>query len=283
MVDRFARSWQLIRASAGVLTSDKELLVYPLLSMAAGLVVLASFIAPAVALDWLDPSAGTPQAPITWLWLFGLYVTSYFVAFFFNTALVGAALIRMDGGDPHIGDGLRIASTRSVSILGYALIAATVGLVLRAIEERVGWLGRVVVGLLGVGWTVASFLVVPILVSRNVGPVQAIKESAALLRRTWGENLIGMTGLGLVFGLVYVALIVLVLAAGMVASQLQQPIVFLGVLVTVVLAAILLSALHVTLQGIYSAALYRYAADDQAKIPGFDRQLLGSAFAARKH
>jgi len=280
MVDRVARSWQLIRASASVVAADKELLVFPLLSMVAGLLVLASFIAPALALDWLESSAEGWE-PITYLWLFGLYVSSYFVVFFFNTALVGAALMRMEGGDPTIGDGLRIAVARAGSILGYAVIAATVGVLLRAVEERVGWLGRIIVGLLGVAWTVASFLVVPILVSRDVGPLQAVKESAALLRRTWGENVIGMTGLGLVFGFAYVALIVLVLAAGLVASQLQQPLLFIAGLGVVVLAGIGLAALHATLQGIYSAALYRYATGAAVSVEGFDAELLQGAFATR--
>ncbi|UUZ47783.1 DUF6159 family protein [Massilia sp. B-10] len=71
------------------------------------------------------------------------------------------------------------------------MIAATVGVILRAIQERVGFLGRIIVGMLGVGWTIATFLVVPVLVARDKGPVDSIKDSAALLKQTWGENVIG--------------------------------------------------------------------------------------------
>ena len=99
------------------------------------------------------------------------YVVSYFITLFFSTALVGAAMIRMDGGNPTLSDGLRIAWQRKGRIFGYACIAATVGLLLRMIEERVGWVGRIVVKLIGVGWTLATFLVVPIIVTRDVGPV----------------------------------------------------------------------------------------------------------------
>src|SRR5437773_3238791 len=105
-------------------------------------------------------------------------------------------MARLDGGNPTVGDGLAIASSKLTSIAGYTLIAATVGMVLRAIQERVGFLGKIVVGILGAGWSIATYLVVPVLVTRDIGPVEAVKESAMLLRRTWGENLIGQGGIG---------------------------------------------------------------------------------------
>ena len=82
---------------------------------------------------------------------------AYFVAIFFNTALVGAAMIRMDGGNPTLRDGLAIARSRVGRIFGYAVIAATVGLLLQALEQRVGWVGRFVIKLIGVTWTLATF------------------------------------------------------------------------------------------------------------------------------
>jgi hypothetical protein len=130
------------------------------------------------------------------VFLFLFYLVQYSIIFFFNCALVGAAMIRLDGGDPTVRDGLRIASSRIVQIIGYAAIAATVGLILRLIEERAGFIGRWIAGLIGLAFTVATFLTVPILVSRDVGPVEAVKESAALLKKTWGENIIGNGGMG---------------------------------------------------------------------------------------
>ena len=145
---------------------------------------------------------------------FVFYVLAYFVAIFFNTALVGAAMIRMDGGNPTLRDGLAIARSRVGRIFGYAVIAATVGLLLQALEERVGWVGQFVIKLIGVAWTLATFLVVPVLVTRDVGPIDAVKESAALLRETWGENLIGTVGLGLAFAAAY--LVVLLAGGGLI-------------------------------------------------------------------
>lgn len=281
MFERFSRSWSLIKASAGVLAKDKELLVFPLLSAACTLIVSAAFVLPALglgALDGLRAGGGVSLAVYVLAFLF--YLVQYFVIFFFNSALVGAAMIRLDGGDPTLRDGLRIARGKVVPILGYAAIAATVGIVLRAIQERAGIVGKLVSGALGVAWTLASFLVVPVLVSRDIGPIDAVKESALLLKKTWGENLIGQGGVGLVFGLLFFGLVFAgVLAIVAVATTGNG--MLIGLVVALFIGALLLASLvQAALSGIYSAALYRYATGEGAS-EGFDAQLLGQAFTPK--
>jgi hypothetical protein len=284
MFERFARSWSLIKASASVLKQDKELLLFPLLSSIATLLVAAAFILPALglgALDGLDRVDEQGLPPLAYLLAFLFYLAQYFVIFFFNTALVGAAMIRLQGGDPTVSDGLRIASSKLGVIFGYALIAATVGMILRAIQERAGWIGRWIAGLLGAAWTVASFLVVPVLVSRDIGPIEAVKQSALMLKRTWGENVIGQGGIGLVFGLINFA--VLVLGIGLiVGAAMSQNVVLIVLTVAVVVIALVLGALIQTaLSGIYSAALYRYASGD-GESQGFEAAMLSDAFAPKR-
>ncbi|MFA5589974.1 MAG: DUF6159 family protein [Lysobacteraceae bacterium] len=283
MFERFSRSWNLIKASAAVLAKDKELLVFPLLSSIATLIVAAAFVLPALGLGALD-GLGEDGAGLSigvYVLAFLFYLVQYFVIFFFNSALVGAAMIRLDGGDPTLRDGLRIATSRAPQILGYAAIAATVGMILRAVQERAGWIGRLVAGFLGVAWTVASFLVVPVLVSRNIGPIDAVKESALLLKKTWGENLIGQGGVGLVFGLVMFALIIVGVAA-IVGAAMTGSMVFTGVVVALLIALLVLTGLvQAALTGIYSAALYRYASGE-GDTEGFDAGLLEHAFAVKK-
>jgi hypothetical protein len=139
MFEKLSRSWLLIKASASVLRQDKELLVFPLVSSLAALLVTAAFIAPIfgfAAGDGLDRLGRLGEDdPLVQAAIFGygflFYLCQYFVIFFFNTALVGAAMIRLEGGDPTVADGLRIAGAVGV-ILGYAAIAATVGMMLRA-------------------------------------------------------------------------------------------------------------------------------------------------------
>ena len=281
MFERLSRSWGLIKASAGVLAKDKELLVFPLLSAACTLLVAAAFLLPALGLGALDGlGAGGGVSFAAYLLAFLFYLAQYFVIFFFNTALVGAAMIRLDGGDPTLRDGLRIASGKLVPILGYAAIAATVGMLLRAVQERAGFIGKLVSGALGVAWTLASFLVVPVLVARDIGPIDAVKESALLLKKTWGENLIGQGGVGLVFGLLFF-LLALVGVAAIVAAALTGSGTLIVLVVALVIAAMLLAALiQAALAGIYSAALYRYAVGEGGS-EGFDAQLLGQAFRAK--
>ncbi|SEJ20286.1 DUF6159 family protein [Frateuria terrea] len=284
MAGKFARSWGLMKASAAVLRSDKALLAFPLLSGLCSLVVAASFLVP-VALAAIASDGGRFDAhrwsPVTWLVMFAFYLVQYFVIVFFNTALAGCALRHLRGEPTRLSDGLALARSRWASILGYALIAATVGLILRALQERLGLLGRLVVGLLGLAWTVATFLVVPVLASQDVGPVDAVKRSVELLKRTWGENLIGNVGLGAASGLITLLAMLLgaLLIGGAVALHSLPALV--TAVVVVVVALVLLSLVQASLQGIYAAALYRYAEGGEAGA-GFEPALLQGAFRAKK-
>jgi hypothetical protein len=274
MFDRISRSWTLVKASAAVLRSDKELLLFPVISAFATLLVLATFMVPVLGLRLFE---GGEIGPLGAVVGFLFYLCQYFVIFFFNTALVGAAMIRLEGGDPTVSDGLRIARSKIGVILGYAAIAATVGLILKALEERAGAIGKIIVGLVGVAWTLATFLVVPVLVARDVGPLEAVKESVDLLKRTWGENVAGNVGIGLAFGLL-TALVVLAVVALVVGAAFVGGVklaIVVGVLGALAIAFV--AVLQAALSGIYSAALYRYAVDGQAPA-GFGTGQLESAF-----
>ena len=283
MFQRLSRSWALVKASATVLQQNKQLLVFPVISLAAMLVVIACFALPAIGFDGFDglERGGRGGTPLQYSVAFLFYVCAYFVIFYFNAALVGATMIRLDGGTPTVGDGLRIANSRLGPIFGYAVIAATVGIVLRMIQERVGFLGRFIVGLLGVGWTVATYLVVPVLVSQEVGPIQSIKDSASLLKRTWGENVIGQAGLGVAFGMIHLAVIACGVMLIMTALWMEVPALAIAILVVLIFAVLFVWLVHSALTGIYSAALYRYAANGESST-GFDNQALQAAFMPKK-
>ena len=266
MFQRLSNSWSLVKASAAVLRADKELMLFPAVSAVLSVVVLITFAVPTFMAGLFDAAAlrdsGFPLAGYVVGFLF--YVVQYFVIFFCNTALVGAALIRLRGGDPTVADGFRLASSRLVPILGYALIAATVGMILRAISERSGWLGRLVVSMIGLAWNVATFLVVPVLAAEDIGPLEAVKKSSEYLRKTWGEQIIGNVGMGSVFGLMSFG--TLVVGVGLIiAAAMTQSAALIGIAIAaLVLALMALSLVSATLGGIYSAALYRYAAEGDA-------------------
>jgi uncharacterized protein DUF6159 len=281
MFDRISRSWSLVKASATVLSQDKELLLFPLMSLAAVVVVALCFAAPAIGLGLLDGiSHGRGFSSGLYALAFLFYFSQYFVAFFFNTALVGAAMMRLDGGNPTLGDGIRIATSKVGAIAGYALIAATVGIILRAIQERVGFIGRIIVGMLGVGWTIATFLVVPVLVARDTGPIEAIRESATLLKKTWGENVIGQVGIAASFGFIYLAVVLgtlALVALAVIAHSIALVVTAIAVMVLALGAAALVQS---ALSGIYEAALYHFATTGEGT-SGFDSGSLRLAFAPK--
>lgn len=277
-LDKLEASWSLVKVSATVLRQDRELLLLPALSFVATLLVMASFALPMIQ---MEPSAsGTPGAQVAfWVLMFLFYLTQYFVIFFFNAALVGAASMRMNGEDPTLKDALSMAWHAVGPLLGYAVIAATVGMILRAIAERTGFMGRIVSGLVGMGWTLATFMVVPILVHRHMGPIDAVRESALLLKKTWGENVAGHAGIGLAFGLASFAI---AMVGGLMVMMLMGPsktlAIFVGVVLVVILAG--LGVYQAALTGVYQAALYRYA--DTGAVPmGFSQDHAESAFVAK--
>lgn len=266
MFQRFSNSWSLVKASAAVLGADKELMVFPAISAVLSVVVLITFAVPSVLAGLFDSTvladSGLPLAGYVVGFLF--YVVQYFVIIFCNTALVGAALIRLRGGDPTVGDGFRLATSRVGHILGYAVIAATVGVILRAISERSGVIGKLVVSLVGLAWNLATFLVVPVLAAEDVGPMDAVKRSSAYLRKTWGEQIVGTAGMGAVFGLISFGTVILFIALFIAAAATQSAAVMIAVAVGFGLTMLALVLVSSTLGGIYAAAVYRYAAEGDA-------------------
>jgi hypothetical protein len=278
MFDRIRRSYDLVQASAQVLRQDRHLMLFPLISAVAMVLVALAFLLPVFGLSSIDGLEQNGKLVYSVAFLF--YVVQYFVIIYFNTALVGAAMIRLDGGSPTLGDGLRIANGRLPTILGYAVVSATVGVILRAIQERVGFVGRIIVAFIGAGWAAATFLVVPVIVARDRGAFGSISESADLLKRTWGENLVGQGGLGIVFTLLYGALFGVFALFAWLYGPALGPVAIIVALALVALAFLALVLVHSTLTGIYSAAVYRYAAGSSGT-PGFDQQVLASAFRTK--
>ncbi|MEJ0012861.1 MAG: DUF6159 family protein [Bauldia sp.] len=280
-ISSFTRSLSLIRASVGVLAADKELLVLPLISGIVSLVVIASFVSTLMGNPMFMSLAReeSPQLP-AWFyaWLFAFYFVQYFVIIFFNTALVGAAIARLSGGDPTVRSALGLAFVRIIPILGYAAISATIGVALRWIGEKFGFIGRLIEGSLGLAWTVATFLVVPVLAAEGVGPVKAIERSGKLLSETWGENIVGNAGIAVVTSLISTVFI-FTGAAGFygIQSGNEWGYALIGFSAVILIAIFLVSA---TLSGIYQAAVYYFALTGNPP-PNFDAGLIRDSFARK--
>jgi hypothetical protein len=234
------------------------LLLFPLLSFLALVIVTISFAVPWAVLGGISEIQRGAPGVISYVLAFLFYLVTYTVMFFFQTALVGAAMIRLDGGDPTLRDGFGVAFSRLPQIIGYALIAATVGMILRWISDRAGLVGQIIGGIIGFAWSVATFLVVPVLVMEKVGPIEAIKRSGSLLRKTWGEQLVGNFGIGLIFGLLAFLVLIVGVLAVMALAQTSFALA-LVVIVAVILVVGVLGLIGSAASGIFTASLYRYA------------------------
>jgi hypothetical protein len=281
--DKISRSWSLAGQCWDVLREDPALLVFPLLSSITLLVLLGSFALPVLALyHSLQPVTAQDNTTHTsrllfYILMYGFYVVSYTIMLFFNSALIGVALKRLDGESASVREGLQMAFDKLPAILGYAVIAATVGTILRMVEERVGLIGRIVVSIIGAGWTVATAMTLPVLVEENVGPIDAISRSLALLRRNWGENLIGNGGISL--GVAVIAVPVGILAMLLVFAALStRAMGSITLAMTLfVLTMIAVGLVSTTLHTIYTAALYRFATGNKENAE-IDGDLLAGAY-----
>jgi hypothetical protein len=282
MFDRFERSWDLANACMGLLREDKSLLIFPLLSSMAMFLIVGSFAVPLYPLVTAMSEHGYVRTldSLTYVGLFMFYWIQFTIVTFFNTALVEVAMDRLDGREATTGDGLRRAWARFPIILAYSAIAATIGTVLRLLAERVGFIGKIVVGTIGFVWVVATALVIPVLAAEDVGPIEAIQRSVELIKKSWGEDLIGTAGIGLAFGVVMA--VVAFCGAMLFLAALSVHSTAFAVLVLVILVVTLctIALAQATLSGLYSAALYRYAAGE-TKTGDIDPALLESAFRAR--
>jgi hypothetical protein len=273
---KIRRSVQMLKASWSVLRAHKELAVFPLLSGTAGLLVAASFLVPAAVVSWDSVRANGGWEPGSYVLLGLFYLVAAYVTIFFNTALISQANVALAGGDPSVKDGLRVAASNWLRILPWALLSATVSVVLRAIEERLGFLGRIITGLIGIAWNVVTFLVLPVLVLEKTGVRTALRRSSEMLKRTWGENVAGNIGLGALSVLAVLPAALLVVL-GAIAGQSVFMALFALALIWMLVVAVLTSAMS----GIYQTALYQFAAEGRTA-PEFGQVDFSQAFRERR-
>lgn len=272
---KLSNSWELIKASWKILMLDKEMLLFPLFSGIASILVMVSFALPLFVFDngvLFNDIISSENQIIQFVVVFLFYFCNYFVVIFFNSAVVICATIRMNGGDPTFKDGIRLAMKRLPLIVRWAIVASGVGMILKMIEERVGILGQIIVSIIGFAWTVTSFLVIPVMVVDKRGPIDALKESAHLLRKTWGEQLITNFS----FGLIFMLLMIPVFGLTFLAIMSGKAFLIIPVIVLTVLYILVLVLIQSTLQGIFQAALFKFARTGNMA-EGFSGYLLKNA------
>jgi hypothetical protein len=275
-VQRIRTSWELGKISWGVLRSDRSLAWFPVLSLIGSLIVVGIFGGLIAATGYDSNGANEGLKGIGYVFVVCAYIGLALVGTYFQSALTAGANERLNGRDSNFGTSIAAANSKLHRILPWALVQATVSIVIAAVEERAGWVGQILVRLLGAAWQVVTFLTIPIIVLEDLGPWNALKRSGTLLKQTWGENLIGQAGFGLlalVAMLPGAAFVGIGIATGTLVAAI--PLVAIGV-VMLLIALVIIQAMS----GIYRTALYRFAVDGKAP-PAFAGADLSGAFTKR--
>jgi hypothetical protein len=269
MFATIGHTFSLMKMSWGVLMKDRELLFFPLFTVLGLIVILGVFFGIASltgSLERLDSDTATGMDSALYVLAF---FSAYFVVIFFNAALISAALERLRGGDPNISSGLSHAMAHIHTLLGWAIIAGSVGLILqllRANQRNV--IARIVIDMIGGIWEFLTFFVIPILVSENVGPIGAIKRSSGLVRKTWGRQITASFG----FMIVYIMAVIIGLLPAFLVGMISGS---AGVVVGVLTVGLALCTVQ-ALEGIFKAALYEFAMGE--KPAEFDLRTLQNAY-----
>jgi hypothetical protein len=275
---KLSNSIGLAKESFSVLKKDKELAAIPVVSaITCGVVALLVGGGMLLTVDKIaDPVAGQDDfaaTPATWIvGIVGLFILGM-IAQFFAATLVAGANERLEGGSPTLGSAISKASTRVAPVLGWAALNSTVGVVLNAIRDKAGFIGDIVVGMIGAAWGVVTWLVLPIIIVEGIGPIAAVKRSAVLLKSTWGENLFAQMGLGLVGFLV-------MLPGILVFGAVSFAIPLAGIPLLIIWIAVIGSIMS-ALGAIYRTALYRFAVGLPNGAAFSNEELVG-AFAVKK-
>lgn len=274
-LDRFTNGWTITLHSFKVLKANKELIIFPILSGISLLFILGSFATVVLAgAGWdteniyIDDSRGM----VTYLMVFLYYLVNYFIVVFFNTALVHCTRLYFRGEEVTIKKGLQFSLSRIGTIAAWAVFAATVGTILKVLQENLGWIGKIITGLIGIVWSIATFFVVPVLAYENVGPFGAFKRSAQLMRAKWGESL----GATFSFGLIQFIASIIIIAGAFMIGSFVHPIagIVIGVLGILAVATVMSAS-----QTIFISAVYHNMMSDPVK--HFDQQLLDGLFVKK--
>ncbi len=277
---RIGRGWHLSKVSFGIIRQDKELLLFPFLSLIISGFAWGGWLAAVFFLDLPFVGRLATDFPVLYYAIyFGFFFLTAFIAVYFQAAIVGSALIRLEGGSPTFGDGLRQANRHVGKLFLWAVLSATVGLILRAVRQQAGFIGQIVAGAIGIAWSLASYMAVPVIVVEGLGPWKALKRSASLFVKKWGETLVGSLGVGLIvflFGLV--GAVPLVVGILLLMST-ELIVIGLVLILAAVLYWFVVFLLGAAAWAVLSAVLYRYAAEGKLT-PGVSEELLASVVRA---
>ncbi len=271
---KIKRGWALTKKSWGVLNEHRELIRFPIYGALATIPLAFIFLGPGLYFLEKGPLGGAIP-----LLVIGVYVLSV-VSFYFSVGLAAAADMIFRGEQATVADGLAVARSRFSQICGWAAVSTAISVVMAALENQGGIAGTIAARLVGMAWSLVTFLAVPVIAIEGTGPFETLKRSAHLFKSRWGAQITGNIAIGgavFFFGVLPSAIVI---AAGVLVWASAS---FAGALLVVIGAIGLAISLLVSkaLNGIFGVALYRYTLDGEA-IGGFTAEDLESAVKTKK-
>ncbi|CAN5434007.1 DUF6159 family protein [soil metagenome] len=272
--DRLSSGWKISMNSFSILKKNKQLIIFPILSGISLVLTAGVFILGVLAVaGWDVDYIKTDNRVLNYALLFGFYFVNYFIVVFFNMALIHCSKLYFDGEEVTVSKGLQFSASRIGVIVSWAMFAATVGTILKVIQENTGTIGKIVTGLLGFVWGITTFFVVPVIAYENLGPVDAFKRSAQLMKNKWGESLGATFSLGLVQ---MAAVLLAAIPVFLIAAYIN---IFAGIFIGIV-AGVAIFAVFSAAQTIFISSVYNNVTGNIDE--HFNQQIIDSLFTAKK-
>ncbi|PWU11507.1 MAG: hypothetical protein C5B50_23270 [Verrucomicrobia bacterium] len=303
-MNKFQRSWLLLKSSLSVIGRNKELLIFPIVIFVCTIAMVSFFVAPALlrptgysylsAQHWqaishslfresAGPSGRAGFTPGAVVYFAFIYFVAMFIATFFNVAFYNEILAALTGQPVSVARGLRFAFTKLGSILMWTLFAGLVGLIIKTIEERFALVGRIIGRLLGIAWSIAAVFAIPVIVreEKNANPFSVLQKSASAIKRTWGEALIGYVGLSFANTAIFLASVLVLGGFAVLCGALNNYWLLIPVGLVWLVAIFCWSYLIGVASNVYRGALFLYAAEGTVPEP-YSQELLDMAWKVKR-
>jgi Family of unknown function (DUF6159) len=257
--EKLSNGWTLSMNSLKVLKENKQLIIFPILSGLSMILIMGSFIIAVLAsAGWDIDYVRSEGTTANYVFGFLFYLVNYFVVMFFNTALLQCTRDYFNGEILTVKKGLQFSISRIGAIFTWSVFAATIGFGLKILQENLGAVGKIITGLIGIVWSIATFFVLPIIAYENLNPIQAFKRSAVIMKEKWGESLGSTFSFGLLRLLAFLIICLPLFAIGFIFN----PIV--GIILAA-LGAFLVMAVLSAAQTIFISAVYNNINGDPVK------------------
>ena len=268
--DRLSNGWTLAINSFKVLKENKQLIIFPVLSGISLVLIMGSFVLVFLSANgWSFENAEDSGTIGNYLYLFLFYLVNYFIVVFFNMALIHCTRLYFRGEEVSINAGLRFSLSRIGTIFSWSVFAAIVGTILRIIQEESGIIGKIITGIIGIVWNIATFFVIPVIAYEDLGPIAAFKRSSQLMKQKWGESL----GATFSFGLIqFLAMIVLVIPLFFIGNLIHP----IGGIALAIMGIFIIATISSAAQTIFVSAVYHNITDEPVK--HFNQQMIDGLF-----